>query len=142
MSSFNKNKKTSSSSKKKTLVVKKEANELLTPLIVNNTPQLSTTDLKQTEPTLTSTEKLNLNNLFQQALVRHKKDLFEDKKNKLKEIGHLGSIAEEYLSTFVLIGYSLQNEKVVIFNASNSKDEAALVDLLRATFIEIVNNRP
>lgn len=95
-----------------------------------------------TQPKLPTAEKININQLFSQALVRYNKEKLEDKKDKLKEISHLASMAEEYLSTFALIGYSLQNEKVVIFNMSNSKDEAALVDLLRATFIELVNNRP
>lgn len=97
---------------------------------------------KAEQPNLPTAEKININQLFSQALIRYSKESLEDKKDKLKEVGHLASMAEEYLSTFALIGYSLQNEKVVIFNMSNSKDEAALVDLLRATFIELVNNRP
>jgi hypothetical protein len=87
-------------------------------------------------------EKINIEQLFAQALARHNKDLIADKKSKLKELNHLALIAEEYLSCFALIGYSLQDEKVVIFNTPTSKDEAALVDLLRATFIDIANNRP
>jgi hypothetical protein len=87
-------------------------------------------------------EKINIEQLFAQALARHNKDLIADKKSKLKELNHLSLIAEEYLSCFALIGYSLQDEKVVIFNTPTSKDEAALVDLLRATFIDIANNRP
>lgn len=134
MSSLDKNKKSGSS--KKRVSTKKEIDKSL----LLNSPQLSTTQTKKEN--LNIVEQLNLNNVFTQALERHKKDILEDKKNKLKEINHLSAMAEEYLSTFVLIGYSLQNEKVVIFNATNSKDEAALVDLLRATFIEIVNNRP
>ncbi len=87
-------------------------------------------------------EKINIEQLFAQALARHNKELIADKKSKLKELNHLALIAEEYLSCFALIGYSLQDEKVVIFNTPTSKDEAALVDLLRATFIDIANNRP
>jgi hypothetical protein len=136
MSSVGKNKKSSSSSKKKSASNKKQIDNSL----LLNSPQLSTTQHKK--ETTKVVDQINLNNLFTQALERHKKDILEDKKNKLQEISHLSAMAEEYLSTFVLIGYSLQNEKVVVFNASNSKDEAALVDLLRATFIEIVNNRP
>jgi hypothetical protein len=87
-------------------------------------------------------EKINIEQLFAQALARHNKELIADKKSKLKELNHLALIAEEYLSCFALIGYSLQDEKVVVFNTPTSKDEAALVDLLRATFIDIANNRP
>lgn len=105
----------------------------------NITPSLSSETLHNDTP---KAEQINIEQLFSQALLRHKADVFLDKKVKFKEISHLASIAEEYLSCFALIGYSLQNEKVVIFNMSTSKDEAALVDLLRATFIDIASNRP
>ena len=91
---------------------------------------------------ISKAEKINIEHLFAQALARHNKDLIADKKSKLKELNHLALIAEEYLSCFALIGYSLQDEQVVIFNTPTPKDEAALVDLLRATFIDIANNRP
>ena len=90
---------------------------------------------------ISKAEKINIERLFEQALVRHKKEE-ADKKTKLKEISHLALMAEEYLSCFALIGYSLQNEEVVVFNMSTAKDEAALVDLLRSTFIDIASNRP
>ncbi len=97
---------------------------------------------KKTVSEIPRAEKINIEQLFAQALARHNKELIADKKSKLKELNHLALIAEEYLSCFALIGYSLQDEKVVIFNTPTSKDEAALVDLLRATFIDIANNRP
>ena len=111
-------------------------------VILATTPVPTLVPSNNSQPKLPLAEQININQLFSQALVRYNKEKLEDKKDKLKEVSHLASIAEEYLSTFALIGYSLQNEKVVIFNMSNSKDEAALVDLLRATFIELVNNRP
>jgi beta-N-acetylglucosaminidase len=80
--------------------------------------------------------------IIAQALVRYKDDLNLDKKVKFKEMSHLNAIAEEYLNCFLLVGYSMLNEKVVIFNANNPKDEAAVVDLLRSTFLDIANNRP
>ena len=136
MSSSKKNTKTETS-KKRALSTRKPK---LTPALAT-TPSLST--LTQSESLgLTSTDQTTFNNLFSQALARHKKDVFEDRKDKLKEISHLALMAEEYLSTFALIGYSLQDERVVMMNMPTSKDEAALVDLLRATFIDIANNRP
>lgn len=89
-----------------------------------------------------SAKKIDAEQLFAQALLRHKKEIFQDRKEQLKEMSNLALIAQEYLSTFALIGYSLQNERVVLFNIPSPKDEAALVDLLRATFIDIANNRP
>ncbi len=87
-------------------------------------------------------DQAEADNILSQALMRYKAEIVNDQKAKFKEITHLGTIAEEYLSSFVIIGYSLQNEKVVVFNTPSPKDEAALVDLLRSTFIEIASNRP
>ena len=87
-------------------------------------------------------EKIDADTIFAQALLRHKKELMSDKKEQFKEMSHLALIAQEYLSSFALIGYSLQDERVVMFNMPTPKDEAALVDLLRATFVDIVSNRP
>ena len=87
-------------------------------------------------------EQLDIEQIFAQSLYRYKKEQLVDNKQKAKELDHLYNIIEEYLGCFVLIGFSLQNEKVCLFNAQNSKDEGALVDLLRSTFIEIISNRP
>lgn len=94
------------------------------------------------ESIIPKAEKINIEQLFEQAVLRHKKDELLDKKTKHKEIAHLSLIAEEYLSSFALIGFSLQDEEVVVFNVPTRKDEAALADLLRATFIDMASNRP
>ena len=99
------------------------------------------TDIDQPPP-LSKVEKINIDNLFAHARFRYAKEELADNKNKQKELMHLATIAEEYLSCFMLIGYSLQNEQVVIFNASTPKDESALVDLLRSVFLDVANNRP
>jgi hypothetical protein len=65
---------------------------------------------------ISKAEKINIDQLFAQALSRYKNEEIADKKSKLKEISHLALICEEYLSTFALIGYSLQDEKIVVFN--------------------------
>lgn len=100
------------------------------------------TNAEVAKSAITKAEQMDIDHLFAQALSRYKKEEILEKKEKVKEMSHLALIAEEYLSSFALIGYSLQNEKVVIFNMPSPKDEAALVDLLRATFIDIANNRP
>ena len=93
-------------------------------------------------PKATKLEQANIEKMILQAFNRYKQEEIQDNKSKVKEVDHLSHIIEEYLSCFVLIGYSLQDEKVCVFNAHTSKDEAALVDHLRATFLDIVNNRP
>ena len=91
---------------------------------------------------ISNSEKVEINQLFAQALTRHKNEVLQDKKQKHKEIDHLTLMTEEYLSCFSIVGYTLQGEQVCVFNANNPRDEAALVDLMRATFLEIANNRP
>ena len=105
---------------------------------IKKTPKCS---VENVEP-VSKNKKVEINQLFAQALARHKNDVIQDKKQKYKEIDHIALMTEEYLSCFSLIGYTLQGEQVCVFNANTAKDEAALVDLLRATFLEIVQNRP
>ena len=90
---------------------------------------------------ISKSEQALIDQLVAQSLIRYKAE-DADKKLKVKELSHFSLMAEEYLSCFALIGYSLQNEKVVILNMPSAKDEAALVDLLRATFLDIAGNRP
>lgn len=87
-------------------------------------------------------EKINIEQLLAKALYRYSQEKKIDQKDKHLELTHLCSIIEEYLSCYLLIGFTLQDEQAVIFNASTSKDEGALVDLLRATFVDIINKRP
>ena len=100
------------------------------------------TDSAEQETLMSKVEQNSIEQLIAQSLLRYKNEQTTDKKIKFKELSHLASICEEYMSTFALIGFSLEDEKVVMLNMSNSKNEAALVDLLRATFIEIISNRP
>ena len=98
--------------------------------------------LSAEEIVMPKAEQINVDHLFAQALLRHKNENLADKKLKIKEMSHLALITEEYLSSFALIGYSLQDEQVVMFNMPTPKDEAALVDLLRSTFLDLASNRP
>jgi hypothetical protein len=98
--------------------------------------------LSADEVQLPKAEQINIDQLFAQALTRHKNDVLVDKKLKVKEMSQLASIAGEYLNCFILIGYSVQDEKVLLLNMPSPKDEAALIDLLRSTFLELASDRP
>ena len=98
--------------------------------------------LSAEETQLPKAEQINIDQLFAQALMRHKNEVLVDKKLKVKELHHLASIADEYLNCFILMGYSLQDEKVLLLNMPSPKDEAALIDLLRSTFLELASDRP
>lgn len=100
------------------------------------------TSLSAEEIPMSKAEKINIDQLFAQALIRHKNDAVLDKKLKVKELHHFTSMAGEYLNSFILIGYSLQDERVVLLNMPTAKDEAALIDLLRSTFLDLASERP
>lgn len=102
------------------------------------TPPLQDEDLLP----LSKAESINIEQVFAQALKQYKDELTQKKSIRNKDLGHLTSIVEEYLSCFAIVGFSLEGDKVCIFNASTAKDEGALVDHLRSTFIDIANNRP
>lgn len=91
---------------------------------------------------LTNLDLLNIDQLYKQIENRYKDSILLDRRVKYKEMNHLASIAEEYLSCSLIIGYSMEGEKVCILNAQNSKDEAAVADLLRSTFLDMTSNRP
>lgn len=101
-----------------------------------------TANLSADEVEIPKAEKINIDQLFAQALLRHKNDALVDKKIKVKELHHLSTIVGEYLNCFIMIGYSLQDEKVVLLNMPSPKDEAALIDLLRSTFLDLASDRP
>lgn len=90
---------------------------------------------------LSKAEQAAIEQMLIQSLLRHKDDDF-DTKAKHKEMSHLSTIAQEYLSSFVIVGYSLQDEKVVVTHMPTAKDECALVDLLRSTLLDIAGDRP
>jgi hypothetical protein len=98
--------------------------------------------LSADEVQLPKAEQINIDQLFAQALTRHKNEALVDKKLKIKELHHFSSMAGEYLNCFIMIGYSLQDEKVVLLNMPTPKDEAALIDLLRSTFLDLASDRP
>jgi len=106
-----------------------------------NTVSSAKESLSADEVPISKGEQLTVNQLIAQTLIRYKHEQIQDKKQKFKEIGHLAGMCEEYLSSFALIGYSLEGEKIVVFNHPTSKDEAALTDLLRTTFIGLMSNQ-
>lgn len=96
---------------------------------------------EEIETPLSKIEQNNIDQLIAQAYSRHRDEIILDKKIKVKELNHFASTAEEYLNCYLLIGFSLQNEKVILQSVSTPKDEAALMDLLRSTFMEFMSNR-
>lgn len=89
-----------------------------------------------------ASEQVKLQKMLLQALTRFKKESDDTHKQQVQEMSHLSVIAQEYLSSFLVLGYDMNDEKVSILYAPSAKDEAAVVDLLRSTFMDIASNRP
>jgi hypothetical protein len=62
------------------------------------------------------------------------------KQNKIKDLHHLDSIVAEYLQSFIILGYDLNGEKICISHASTPAARDALVEHMRTTFLNIINN--
>lgn len=65
----------------------------------------------------------------------------KDKDEKMQEIIHLESVMSEFLSSFIVIGYNLEGEKVFIGHAKSQQQHDALVEHLRVTFFNIINGQ-
>lgn len=104
--------------------------------------QISAQQIPESGNPIARAEKINIERLFEQVFKQYQKEEVSLKKIKQKELEHLSSIIEEYMSCYVLIGYTMQDEQAVIFNSGTPKDEAALADLLRAVFIDMMAKRP
>lgn len=61
------------------------------------------------------------------------------RQSKLKDLEHLDGIVQEFLSSYLILGYDINGEKVTITHARNPQDKDALVEHLRSTFINTVN---
>lgn len=90
---------------------------------------------------LPKAEKININEMLVKALNEYKQHN-SSKFESYKDINQLTTIIDEFLSAYALIGYTLKDEQVMIFNAKTPKDDAAIADLLRVAFINMAQNRP
>ena len=90
-------------------------------------------------PVLSKSEQARIDDVVKQAFLMYYAE--ESKKASTHaDVQHLSIIAEEYLKTFMILGYDLNGEKVIIMNAKTLHDHDALVEHLRSTFISVVNS--
>jgi hypothetical protein len=106
----------------------------------SKTRSSNSVDLSANEDNLSKVESNDVKQVIAQALIRYQHEQAFDTKQKNKELNHLVGICEEYLSSFALIGYTLEGEKVIAINHPTQKDEAALLELLRETVINMLFN--
>jgi hypothetical protein len=99
--------------------------------------KLSATDINQE---LIPLEKnLHVEDVIKQAFLRFY-DNASVKSSKVKDLEHLDLITEEYLKSYMILGYDLNGEKVSIMHAETPHDRDALVEHLRTTLLNIIGN--
>lgn len=82
--------------------------------------------------------KLQVEEVIKQAFLRFY-DNATLKQYKVKDLEQLDTVITEYLNTFMLLGYDINGEKVIIMHATNPHDRDALVEHLRTTLLGIIN---
>ena len=96
-------------------------------------PKLSAADIEQN----ISTEKnLHVEDVIKQAFLRFY-DNASIRGSKVKDLEHLDNITQEYLESYMILGYDINGEKVSIMHAENPHDRDALVEHLRLSLIHI-----
>lgn len=80
-------------------------------------------------------EKL-LDNQADSKLIREYKDQADIEKN----MSILKSLVEEYLGSFIILGYTIDGTRITIKNVQNDRDDDALIEQLRYLLLQIMNN--
>jgi len=78
-----------------------------------------------------------INNLeLQKSLDKFLKENKTQHQTAMRDLGLLKSIITEYLDSFILFGYSIDGERVIIQNFEKSKDRDALMEFLKIIFFK------
>jgi hypothetical protein len=121
---------TEDENKKKPLVRKKTSKKLKT-----STAKLSALSISDTTPLQ---KDLQIENVIKEAFLRFY-DTASVKHSKVKDLEQLDHIAEEYLNSFMILGYDINGEKVSIMHAETPHDRDALIEHLRTTLLNFLN---
>ena len=113
-------------------------------------PQKKDKSLTQS-PSLSATESINVDvvNAIEKKLYDHlnaaelKKSMEKwlktnEGKNAtiLRDLSMLKAINEEYLSSFLTLGYTMEGERVILQSYSTPKDKDAVMEFLKVIFIQ------
>lgn len=105
-------------------------------------PSLSSSQIKTTM-TKKEYEDLNkkvfdaINELeLQKSLDKWLKENRQHQQIVMRDLGLLKSIITEYLDSFILFGYNLDGERVILQNFNKARDRDALMEFLKIVFIK------
>jgi hypothetical protein len=102
------------------------------------TEALGLSALNTEEQILPEKQLAQVEEVIKQAFLRFY-DNATLKQYKVKDLEQLDTVITEYLDTFMLLGYDINGEKVLIMHATNPHDRDALVEHLRTTLLGIIN---
>jgi hypothetical protein len=97
--------------------------------------KLSATDIEQGVPI---EKNLHVEDVIKQAFLRFY-DNASIRGSKVKDLEHLDVITQEYLNSYMILGYDINGEKVSIMHAETPHDRDALVEHLRTTLLSFLN---
>lgn len=102
------------------------------------TEALGLSALNTEEQILPEKQLAQVEEVIKQAFLRFY-DNATLKQYKVKDLEQLDTVITEYLDTFMLLGYDINGEKVLIMHATNPHDRDALVEHLRTTLLGIIS---
>jgi len=78
-----------------------------------------------------------VNNLeLQKSLDKWLKENHQHQQVAMRDLGLLKAIISEYLDSFLVFGYNLDGERVILQNFSKARDRDALMEFLKIVFIK------
>ena len=121
------------SNKEKSVSVNSELPLILNENIQSNTP-----------PSKTKYIELNINDVMQKMMQQEsiKEFIHKEAIKRLdteEEIKNLTAILTEFFSTFIVLGYGVDGNRIVIKHTKTDRDEDSIVEVLRYVFMRIIN---
>jgi hypothetical protein len=109
---------------------------------------LKKTKIESTTSTLSSTNEDTINNIerklydtlnaveLKKSMDRWLKTTEGRQATILRDLGILKGINEEYLDSFLVLGYTLEGERVIMQSYKNPKEKDALMEFLKVVFLQ------
>lgn len=91
---------------------------------------------------LTKEQHIEMDKVIQTAAIQYKDQVAKEKENHNREdLDMLDNIISEYMGSYILIGYNLNNESVEMSNCSNNLEANALTEHFKRVFLEKVGRQ-
>lgn len=78
----------------------------------------------------------NLNELTNSAIIKYLQNRINTRNEKRKDIDLLKSTVDEFLNSFIILGYTFDGEPVNLMSAHNQQEADSLATLVNKVFIQ------